>query len=163
MRPVAAVLLLLLTACAGASAEPEAPDTAAGFPVTIDHTGGCMMMGPNCVRYVAEEDGTVTAYRLGLQEPEILGTATIDQTLVADLSAAIAATDLDDLRSRLDQGQCMGCVDGIDTEVTFTVDDVPVSFSSIDVEFDPSEPVFAALVAIVNAAQDGIEVPLLAR
>lgn len=161
MKRVAAVLILLLAACGGGTPESGTPETAQGFPVTIDHTGGCMMMGPNCIRYVAEHDGTVTAYRLGLQEPELLGTTSIDEALVTHLSAAIAATDLDDLRAHLGPGRCNGCVDGIDTDVTFMVNDASVSFSSIDVEFDPAEPVFSALGAVIDATQGEIEVPLV--
>ena len=165
MRSPLVAIALFATACASAGGVgSEATTTTfapppADFTVTIDQTGGCMMMGPNCVRYAAASDGAVSVYRLGGPEAELIDAITIDQTLVDDLSQAVAATDLDALRSRLGPGECRGCYDGIDTEVTFVAGDAVVTFSSVDVEFDPSEPVFAALEAVI-AAVSVVEIPL---
>ena len=117
------------------------------------------MMGPNCVRYVAESDGSVSVYRLVGPEAELVDAITIDPTLVENLIMAVAAADFDALRSRLGPGECRACYDGIDTEVTFVVDGAAVAFNSVDVEFDTSEPVFAALDAVIAAASV-VETPL---
>ncbi len=158
MRFVIAALIVFAAACGEGSVPSESAATTTvapaviRYPVTIDQTGGCMMMGPNCVRYIVDEAGAATVFRLGLEDPELVAVTTIDRSLIDALSTALHDTELGALRSRLGPGECMGCVDGIDTTVTFTVDGEAISFNSIDKEFDQSEPVFAALASIIEAA-----------
>jgi hypothetical protein len=130
------------------------------YPVTVDHTGGCVMMGPNCVRYVIQLDGTVEVYRRGRAEPELVGATTVDGALIAELSTAMVEVDFAALRSRLGPGHCEGCRDGIDITITFTVDGAEVAFDSLEEELDPAEPIFSAIGDVVAAADGAVEVPL---
>ena len=120
-------------------------------------------MGPNCTRLVIFGDGTVEAYRLAVDGEELVDTGSIDPELMAELDRIVAVTDLDALRSRLPEGQCRGCFDGIDTTMTLSGDDGPVVFSSLDVELDSGEPVLAAAWAVTAAAQAATEIPILTR
>lgn len=158
--------MLLVIALAGGCSPGDSETTTPTpgplyYPVTVDHSGGCVMMGPNCVRHVIRADGTVEIYRLGLAETEPVGTTTVGGALIAVLSTAMAEVDFDALRSRLEPGQCRGCVDGIDTRITFTGNGVEVTFDSLDEELDPAEPIFSAVGDLVAAARADVEVPLV--
>ncbi|RPI22582.1 MAG: hypothetical protein EHM57_05095 [Actinobacteria bacterium] len=168
----AIVAALALAACgagdASGSADPTAPvtTTTAAPPQPLlqaDLIGGCFMMGPNCVRYVIYDDASVEAHRLGNEAPELLWVAAIDESLVADLDAALAGADLEELRSRLGPGTCNACVDGIDTVLTITRDGAETVFDSAQVEFETSEPVFAAADRAVQAAAATGEVVIIQR
>jgi len=161
---IAATVALFAAACAdpstgGAPGTTEVPN-AGRFPVVIDQTGGCFQMGPNCVRYEISADGTLTGYRLGSENPESFGTVTLGAAAVANLAAALAATDLEALAARLGPGTCQACVDGIDTIVTFTVADTAVAFDSATVHFDPAEPMFAALANLQGVAAEALPLPI---
>ncbi len=152
---------LVLTACA---AEAPIPGPgAAQVVLDVESTGGCAQMGPNCARLVIFGDGTVEAYRVAVDGEELVDTGSIDLELVAELDRIVAVTDLGALRSRLSEGHCRGCFDGIDTTMTLAGDDGPAVFSSLEVELDPGEPVFAAAWAVAAAAQAATEIPILTR
>jgi len=121
------------------------------------------MMGPNCERVVVFGDETVEAYRAGENAAQPVDVGSIDPELVATLHNTVYATDLEALRKRLPPGECQGCIDGIDTLATFTVDGCDVTFNSIETEVTPTEPVFAAMWAVFAAAQDTTEIPLIER
>ncbi len=152
---------LVLAACA---AEAPIPGPgAAQVVLDVESTGGCAQMGPNCTRLVIFGDGTVEAYRVAVDGEELVDTGSIDLELVAELDRIVAVTDLDALRSRLPEGHCQGCFDGIDTTMTLAGDDGPAVFSSLEVELDSGEPVFAAAWAVAAAAQAATEIPILTR
>ncbi len=161
------ILALLLSTCSGASVAstttttlPPGPEPA-GVLLVAEFPGGCAMMGPNCERLVIYGDGTVEAHRLGSGDPRPVDVGSIDPALVAALHRVVVRTDLEAMRLRLPPGECQGCVDGIDTTVTFTVDGHDTTFSSIDTELVISEPVFAAMWSVIDAARDVTEIPLI--
>lgn len=152
---------LLLAACGSADVSVGVAPTE--VVVTVESSGGCAQMGPNCTRLVVFGDGTVEAYRFVADDVDPIGTGTIDPGLVVDLAAVVAATDFDALRSRLPEGECRGCYDGIDTTMSFETNGGSERFDSIEVELDASEPLFAAAWAVAGAADSAVEVPLLSR
>jgi len=164
------ILALLFTACSAAATVPTTT-TVPPLPgpendsvvLVAELTGGCAMMGPNCERVVVFGDGTVEAYRAGEDATQPVDVGSIDPELVATLNNTVQATDLEALRKRLPPGECQGCVDGLDTLVTFTVDGGDVTFSSIDTELTPTEPVFAAMWAVFAAAQAATDVAQIER
>jgi hypothetical protein len=163
-------LVLLVTACGGGSAAPETttgPEASGPAPdavvLSADLVGGCAMMGPNCSRYVVYGDGRVEGYRLGGVGSELVAETTVDRDAVAEFADVVSGTDLEALRSRLPAGTCMACVDGVDTTLVVHTGGGDVTFSSAEAEFDPSEPVFAALRPILDAAVAGIEIPVQTR
>jgi hypothetical protein len=164
------VLALLLSACGGAATvsttttEPPPPDPDAESVVLIaELTGGCAMMGPNCERFVVFGDGTVEAYRAGENAALPVDIGSIDPDLVATLHNTLHTTDLQALRIRLPPGECQGCVDGIDTLATFTIDGRDVTFSTIETDLTPTESVFAAMWAVIDSSLSATEIPLIAR
>lgn len=153
---------LVLTAC-GATDVPHADPGQVQVVIVVESTGGCAQMGPNCTRLVISGDGSVEAYRFVIDGAELVDIGSIDPGLVEELDRIIAATDLDALRERLAAGHCQGCFDGIDTKMTFHGPGGPEVFSSIEVELDSSEPVFAAAWAVAAAAEATTEVPIVTR
>lgn len=174
-NPLLAAVALTLAACGGGgdgastttTTIPAVTTTTTVAPaeplLQADLIGGCFMMGPNCARYVVSSDGTVEAYRLGEDVPELLWTSSIDPSLVDDLEEAVADTDLEAMRGRLGPGTCHACVDGIDTVLTFHTADGEIVFDSAQVEFDTTEPVFVTAALVVQAATTTGEVPIVGR
>ena len=173
-RALLTLFTVALAACGGGVSGSGSPTTAAPTPTTTtvappqrllqaDLVGGCFMMGPNCARYVLFDDGSLEVYRLGTEPPELLWTDSIEVSLVADLQEALAATDLEELRSQLGSGTCNACVDGIDTVLTFTVDGSDTVFDSAQVELDTTEPLFITAALAVQAATATGQVPIVAR
>ena len=155
-----AAIALMLAGCAPAYSEPGADATV----LIAASSGGCAQLGPNCVRIVVHGDGEVTAFRITATGSELVDTAVIDRDLVIALDRELAATDQDELLASLPPGECRGCFDGIDTTMSFPIDPLPVvtpTFSSVEVQLDRSEPVFAAAWAVYEAAQAVIEVPVI--
>jgi hypothetical protein len=175
-KAVATILAIMLAACGGGAVgadtgEPTTASTAAPTTTAVavepllqaDLIGGCFMMGPNCSRYVIYTDASIEVYRLGNDVPELLWEATIDESLVADLTEALRSTDLEAMRSHLGPGTCNGCVDGIDTVLTFTHDGAASVFDSTQVELDATEPVFITAALAIQAATATGEIPILRR
>jgi hypothetical protein len=164
------LLVLLLSACGGAVVAstttttllPPGPD-ADSVVLVAELTGGCAMRGPNCERFVVYGDGTVEAYRAGESDPRPADVGSIDPALVVTLHRAVGDTDLQALRKRLPPGECQGCLDGIDTAATFTIDGNDTTFNSIDTELPPTEPVFAAMWAVIDACRTATDIPLAIR
>ena len=155
-------IALILAGCAPADSEPVADATV----LIVESSGGCAQLGPNCVSIVVKGDGAVAAFRITASGSELVDTAVIDRELVAALARELATTDQNELLASLPPGECRGCVDGIDTTMTFPSYALPVetpTFSSVDVRLDRSAPVFAAAWAVYEAAQAAIDVPVIAR
>ena len=165
--PILAVLFTACTTAATVSATTTVPlppgPSSDSVVLVAELTGGCAMMGPNCERFVVLGDGTVEAYRAGENTAQPVDVGSIDPELVATLHNTVDTTDLEALRKRLPLGECQGCFDGIDTLATFTVDGSDIAFSSIETELTPTEPVFAAMWAVIDAAQDATDVPMVER
>lgn len=155
------LLIALLAACAG-----EATTTSAAPPealtVTIAERGGCEMMGPNCRVYVLAGDGSFQVLRSGLEEMGAAASGAVDEVVLASLVESIASTDLPGLAATLPPGECRGCADGIDYLVTIDVDGTVTTFDSVEVLFDPTEPLFAAIGDVI-ASTSVVEVPILTR
>lgn len=131
--------------------------------LVAERTGGCAMRGPNCERFVVYGDGTVETYRAGESDPRPADVGSIDPALVVTLRRAVGNTDLQALGIRLPAGECQGCLDGIDTVATFTIDGNDTTFNSIETELPSTEPAFAAMWAVIDACRTATDVPLTTR
>lgn len=165
MRSIVLIALLVVTSCGGASVPDPNPNATVLF---VESSGGCAQLGPNCARIVVRGDGTVEAYRITAQGSELVDSGSIDRGLVNGLHREVSSTDLPALHQRLPEGECRGCVDGVDTSMSFPSTAgvqavMPLVFSSVDVELDRSEPLFAAAWAVYEAAQAAVDVPVVAR
>ncbi len=159
------VLALIAAACAaspGSGGVPAAPPIPDGPVLVVEFSGGCMMMGPNCQRWVVDGDGTVEVFRVGTDVTPVTTVAT-DPALVERLWSAATTADPGALRARLPEGRCNGCVDGIDTTFTFTTPGGTATFRSIETELVRSEPLLDAAWAVVEATEPLVEVPTITR
>jgi hypothetical protein len=141
------------------TAQAVEPDTVL---VTVQQTGGCLMMGPNCPTYVVFADGTVDLLRSG-QPDSVIDSTVVDEAQVAKLLGDLAAADFAALRERLPVGECQGCYDGIDTVFVFGSAPDVVTFDSIETELTTSEPVFQSVWDIVGAARQSLQLPIKDR
>jgi hypothetical protein len=159
-------VVTLSAACSSAGGDSAATTTTPADPesvlVTVEQSGGCMMMGPNCPTYVVHANGRVMLLRTG-GSGEPVDSTFVDPALTTDLAWLMTTTDYTDLRARLPQGECQGCYDGIDTIFVFAAGPSAVAFNSIDTVLDPSEPLLRAVWRIVEAAGIATEMPLEAR
>ncbi len=114
-------------------------------------TGGCAMAGPNCARYEITADGSVTTYREG-GEAAPAATGNIDAATVQAWIDTASATDVEAMVGRLGPGEMTAAFDGVDYTLASPVDDLDLS--SVDVEFDQNEPLFAAAVTLARAAAE---------
>jgi hypothetical protein len=157
-------LMIMVTVILAACGATSVPDPGADqIVIVIESSGGCAQLGPNCARTIVYGDGTVETHRIGPAGPELVDTGAIAVDLVVALHRTVVMTDLAALRTRLPEGQCLGCVDGIDTSMTFFAGEKQEVFSSVDVELDPIEPVFEAAWAVADAARAATEIPIVAR
>ena len=152
---------IVATACAttgDGSVTTAAPIDPLSVLATVEQTGGCMMMGPNCPTYVIRADGQVTLLATGGSDEPVDSTF-INPALTTDLAWQMSTTDFAVLRSGLPPGQCQGCYDGIDTAFVFMTRSQTVTFDSVRTELDPSVPLFATMWRIVEAAGLATEMP----
>jgi hypothetical protein len=151
-------------ACSSGAEQPisTVPIDPESIVVTVEQTGGCVMMGPNCPTYVVRANGRVDLYRTGNLDTPVDSTI-VGEALVTDLQGQISKTDFVALRARLPQGECQGCYDGIDTTFLFSTPSSVISFDSIETELVASEPLFAMVWNIVNVSDESTDMPLLDR
>lgn len=127
--------------------------------------GGCAQLGPNCVRYVAYGDGTVEAYRIGVDDAVPVGVGSVDPALVAELAGEASTVDQAALLATLPVGECRGCYDGIDTMLWFFTtpagEDPP--FSSVEVDINSDESLLVLGRQLLAAVEATLEVPIVAR
>ena len=155
------MMTVLLAACGATSIPDPGGDQ---IVIVIESSGGCAQLGPNCARTIVYGDGTVDTHRIGPAGPELVDTGAIAVDLVVDLHRTLATADLAALRARLPEGRCLGCVDGIDTAMTFFAGEKKEEvFGSVDVKLDPIGPVFEAAWAVADAARAATEIPIVAR
>ncbi len=154
------MVTVLLAACGATSVPDPGGDQTV---IVIESSRGCAQLGPNCARTIVYGDGTVETHRIGPAGPELVDTRAIAVDLVVDLHRTLATADLAALRARLAQGRCLGCVDGIDTSMTFFAGEKQEVFSSVEVALDPTEPVFEAAWPVADAARAATEIPIVAR
>ncbi len=178
MKPAFVVLAVLLAACGsgpgGAEPTPAIGQTtlpAAPTPLLmINESGGCAMMGPNCATYVLWSDGHAYLYRdrfapgppqIPPDPTEAETDAVIDTDIADRMAAVIADTDFSALRTRLEPGQCWGCVDGIDYQLVVFTTGGPDVLSSVEVAFDTAEPFFAAVEEARLALGRALPLPIV--
>lgn len=164
MRMTTLFVCALLVASCGAETSAALDPDAVYF--TAESSGGCAQMGPNCARLDVYGDGTVLAYRIGVDAAEPVATGTIDAALVADLHRETLNTDQAALIDSLPPGECRGCYDGIDTTMTFPIPptiEAPPTFSSVEVELLRTEPLLDLGWQVYEAAGAAIEIPLATR
>jgi hypothetical protein len=153
----------LATACSPAG---EGTTTSSIDPgsvlVTVEQTGGCLMMGANCPTYVVHANGEVALFRTG-GTGEIVDSTFVDPSLATDLAWLMSTTNYSELRAGLAVGECQGCYDGIDTRFIFVNQQSIVAFDSIDTELDPSEPLFGTVWRIFEAAVLATDMPVEQR
>jgi hypothetical protein len=162
---VLVAVAIVATACASAgdgSITTTAPVDPTSVLATVEQTGGCMMMGPNCPTYIIRADGQVTLLRTG-GPAEPVDSTYINPALTTDLAWQMSTTDFTALRAGLPPGQCQGCYDGIDTTFVFMRRSDTITFDSVETELDPSEPLFATMWRIVEAASLATAMPLEER
>jgi hypothetical protein len=158
-------IVVIAAACASPTDEPSAstiPADPEAVVLTVEQSGGCFMMGPNCPTYVVHANGQVDLFRTEAVDTPVDSTA-IDVALIDVLVEQIQSTDFAALRLRLPEGECQGCFDGIDTKLVLTTPDGRVAFNSIDEELSQAEPLFDAVWDIVNAANQTTDMPLEQR
>ena len=149
----------------GESAEtvPVSDQPASRRPVLVyDTTGGCLVLGPNCPRYVVYDDGTVELFRSGEPGPPV-EQASIPATSVTAWLDQVSQIDVDALIARLPPGSCQSCVDGIDVILQVQRASGPVTFDSTVVAFDPAEPFFADLEALMAQVRAAAELQMVGR
>ncbi len=125
--------------------------------------GGCNWLGPNCATYLIWSDGTFELFRttdsraapdglldeLALAQPEQSGHLSKDA--IQNLTRVIADTDFPRLLASLGPGQCLACVDGVDTMLIMPIGDQVESLNSVSVAFEPELPIFAAVAEAEKA------------
>ncbi len=166
---VAVALAMLVVACSPDSDAPatetttslaesttsttQAPPPQPVLVFTVETSGGCLMAGPNCAAYRFFSDGSVELLRLDVETRIPEATGSIDPSLVAAVSDALAEVDLADLHASLPPGECRGCYDGIDTTFIYEVPGQPNTFASVEVELTDSVPLFAATWSALAEAE----------
>lgn len=118
----------------------------------VSQSGGCVRIGPNCAQHSLYGNGNVEVKRNGSEEVQAQGT--IDTGQVSSWLDLVASTDFDALKTRLPEGSCSGCVDGIDYIYTIQADGNTIRFDSIETRFDQAEPFFAMTQGLYAAMQN---------
>jgi hypothetical protein len=156
------VAVALLAASCAAEVDALSPDRAY---FSAETAGGCAQMGPNCVRYVVYGDGTVEAFRVGVDDAEPVATGSVDPELVSELDREARSVDQDALLAGLPPGECRGCYDGIDTTMWFFTSPrgSDPAFSSVAVDLDQNEPLLDLGWELLAAAQAVVEIPIVSR
>ena len=151
-------ILLAVTACGAGETATTEPAAGGIDSVTIVENGGCAMMGPNCATWTLLPDGTFTLSRTG--EEGVVEEASIDPATAGELFDELAATDFETFVDDLGPGECLACVDGIDTRVEIPTPGGLTVLDSAEVGFDDSTLfvlVEEARSAMAAAAQLPIE------
>ncbi len=126
------------------------PSADAGPMLVLHESGGCYQAGPYCRSLSFWADGRVdVAWPAEAERP--VETHAVDPALATAWLEIAAATDFDELVSRLPEGECQGCFDGIDTVLEVSLDGRNVTLDSLVVEFVDSEPLFSATNNLASA------------
>ena len=165
-RSFALLLAFAITGCNSSEISSTITDNDTGAdnktPLLVtSESGGCVRIGPNCARHTLYLDGTVTVERVSVGAVETTGQ--IDTGQVDSLVAQIIATDFTELRNRLAEGTCSGCVDGVDYEYDFRSGTESIVFSSIEYRFDNAEPLFALANGTVDAMRNAARLEIQTR
>jgi hypothetical protein len=147
IRLLAVVVLVFgLVACATPAATPSIA-TPAGALVTVETRGGMCPEGLCGQTITIERDGRV---HLAAKPPNELGNVT--PQVLSTLQTLIATTDFGAIKSRKFTGDCPTAYDGQETVYTFSAPGGVETIPSCTFAIDSSSPLFAAVDAVVAAA-----------
>ncbi len=140
--------LVLATMAAGCGLLPGLDPPPAGPLVTVETRGGHCRQGPCGGTVVIDRDGRVHA-----TAPDAAELGTLPDDLRRGLEQAVRVADFERLASRPFTGECPVNFDGQEQVYTFTTPAGPVRLASCEVEIDPSDPLFAAVQAALDAVR----------
>lgn len=139
----------------GDTVEPAAD---AGPMLVLTESGGCFMAGPHCRTMSFWPDGQLLIeWPVEAQRAE--ERHSIDPDRARGWLDVTSGTDFEALVGRLPEGQCQGCVDGIDTVLDISLDGRTITLDSMVVEFVDSEPFFAATFDLAAAVPFELDEP----
>ena len=143
---VLASVLFAFAACATPAASPGAA-APAGPLVTVETRGGECPAGACGQTITIARDGRV---HLAAKPPNDLGSVTPE--VLNTLQGLIATTDFTAIKSRPFTGDCPTAYDGQETIYSFSTPGGVETIASCTVAIDSSTPLFAAVDAVVAAA-----------
>jgi|GEM_PF-6262037 len=117
--------------------------------VTVHYTGGMCVNG-GCDRLVTLYDNGSLVIVDGAGEESVQTVSEVNQPIVDDLIAEIEATDFEQIRSRPFTGTCPIAYDGQELTFSFYRVEGIERFSTCEVEFDESVPLYQAVIAVVD-------------
>jgi len=138
-----AVAFLAAAACSSApdaSPSPTPAPTPSGPLLTLTMRGGLCVPGACETTYYVEQDGRV---HLAAKPPNELGY--LDEAVLAELKARIAAADFADIRSHPFTGTCPTAFDGAELVLEFAAPGGTQQIASCEVAIDWNAPVFAVV------------------
>jgi hypothetical protein len=139
-------LVFALAACAASAASPSAA-TPAGPLVTVETRGGECPEGACGQTITIDQDGRV---HLAAKPPNDLGSVTPE--VLTSLQTLIATADFAAIKSRPFTGDCPTAYDGQETIYSFSTPGGVETIPSCTFAIDSSLPLFAAVDAVVAAA-----------
>ena len=143
-----AVALLATAACGtapGATPSPTPTPVPSGPLLTLTMRGGLCPPGACESTYYVEEDGRV---HLAAKPPNELGY--IGEQELADLQAAIAAADFDEIRSHPFSGTCPTAFDGQEMVLEFATAGGTQQIAGCEVAIDWNSPLFASIAVALD-------------
>jgi hypothetical protein len=133
-------------ACAGSAASPSAA-TPPGPLVTVETRGGECPAGSCGQTITIDQDGRV---HIAAKPPNDLGTVTPE--VLSTVQKLIATADFATIKSRPFTGDCPTAYDGQETVYSFSTSGGVETIASCTFAIDPSTPLFAAVDAVIAAA-----------
>ncbi len=145
--PTASLLVLAASAIvAGCGLLPGLDPPSSGPLVTVETRGGHCRVGPCGGTVAIDRDGRVHA-----TAPDDAELGRLPEELRRGLEQAVRVADFERIGSRPFTGECPVNFDGQEQVYTFTTPSGPVRLASCEVEIDPSDPLFAAVQAALDA------------
>jgi hypothetical protein len=141
------LICVLLAACSPSAIASLLPNVT-GPLVKVTTRGGECFNGPCGSIIEIARDGTVTKVLPGSTDLGI-----VPANVLAALADAIMATDFDAIRSRRFTGECPVNFDGQEVIYEFGALGGVERVASCETEIDPSQPVFVAVTAALEAVR----------
>jgi hypothetical protein len=146
MRCVLAIMVgTTLAACSPAAVASLLP-IASGPLVTVTTRGGECVNGPCGSSIVIERDG-----RVHQMAPTSAELGALSANALTALDTAVRTTDFDSMRARKFIGECPTAYDGQEVIYEFGAPGGVQRIASCETEVDPSQPVFLAVAAALQA------------
>jgi hypothetical protein len=147
VRLLAVIVLVFGVAACASPAAPPSLATPSGALVTVETRGGMCPAGACGQTITIDWDGRV---HLAAKPPNELGTVTPEA--LSTLQTLVATTDFGVIKSRKFTGDCPTAYDGQETIYTFSAPGGVETIPSCTFAIDSSSPLFAAVDAVVAAA-----------